>query len=623
KHTVFLFHDTTALKEAERNLKKRNRQLEFAQSVTNIGSWEWDLRSETLTWTDELYRIYGYDKGEVDIDIKWAIGRMHSEDQPRVEALLSHAIAHGEAFGYQCRLIRPNGEERIMDVRGHTRKNGEGKVVYLWGTAQDVTDIRRAHEERERALLFSERIIDQNLHGIAAVNQNAICIAWNPTMSKITDIARQDVLGQSLESIFNRYNAAEQYKYLLKALRYGETVETEFKVFDREDDSEKFIEARYAPLVNDHQDVIGGLIMWNDVTERQTAVRELQKSEENFRTIFNAAGMGIVQLAEDGKIMRANPSWYEVSGHRFPQLPENSFFDFLRPKIKFETDPQWQALLSGDQRLYSREMKLKKMDGTNWWVYITFTLLRPSGGGKRQMLALIKDIHQRKSVEAELKEIKRRLAKSREKARLHLAQDLHDGPIQELYATIYQLQALKRLDLTERQNVLVDRITDQFQQVNDTIRAICRDLRPPTLSSFGLESAIRAYAERFQALYPDITITLNLYPDQQSLPEYVRLTLYRICQEMLSNIAKHAQATRVLIRFEMNDHQLLLEIQDNGQGFEVPEKWIEPARDGHFGLVGAAERAEEVGGQFALLSSPGRGTIIRVNIPYPLEDKYE
>lgn len=103
--------------------------------------------------------------------------------------------------------------------------------------------------------------------------------------------------------------------------------------------------------------------------------------------------------------------------------------------------------------------------------------------------------------------------------------------------------------------------------------------------------------------------------DGQTLPERVRMALYRIYQIAITNVLRHAQATQVWIQFKLNREDVILEIKDNGRGFEVPERWIELARQGHLGLVGALERAEAIGGRLQVESEPGRGSLVRVTAP--------
>ena len=110
-------------------------------------------------------------------------------------------------------------------------------------------------------------------------------------------------------------------------------------------------------------------------------------------------------------------------------------------------------------------------------------------------------------------------------------------------------------------------------------------------------------------------ITFDEGQEGELLPEEMRLALYRIYQESLTNIAKHSLSTQVKVCFEKTMEEAVLEIQDNGAGFEVPQDWLALARQGHLGLVGIQERAEAIGGKAEILSSPGNGTRIKVTVP--------
>jgi signal transduction histidine kinase len=100
--------------------------------------------------------------------------------------------------------------------------------------------------------------------------------------------------------------------------------------------------------------------------------------------------------------------------------------------------------------------------------------------------------------------------------------------------------------------------------------------------------------------------------DGQSLPERQRLALFRIYQQALANVVRHSAATQVDVRFTHTPEETVLEVQDNGVGFQAPERWITLAREGHLGLVGASERAEAIGGKLEVITSPGEGALIRV-----------
>jgi signal transduction histidine kinase len=217
-------------------------------------------------------------------------------------------------------------------------------------------------------------------------------------------------------------------------------------------------------------------------------------------------------------------------------------------------------------------------------------------------------------------EIKNRLVESQERERLRLAQDLHDVPIQDLYGMIYRLDDLRDAAKDSEGEKILDECDHTLHRVVNSLRSICRELRPPSLSPFGLEVAIRDHVEKFRDQNPDIRIHLELMQDRQALSDGMRLSLFRIYQQAIHNVARHAQASEVHIRFQWDWETIILEVEDNGIGFEAPENWAELVREEHFGLLGIAERIESLRGKLEIVTAPGSGTLVRVVAPYSRND---
>jgi signal transduction histidine kinase len=162
---------------------------------------------------------------------------------------------------------------------------------------------------------------------------------------------------------------------------------------------------------------------------------------------------------------------------------------------------------------------------------------------------------------------------------------------------------------------VLENLGRDIQRVVQELRSTAQELRPPTIANFGLEKAIRSHVADFRLKNPEIRVRLALDSDGQSLPEDARLSLFRIYQQSLANVARHAAASEVSIRFSFDAEEARLTITDNGQGFDVPRNWVGLVRRGHFGLAGAAERAEALHGAFSVESQPGKGTTISAVIP--------
>lgn len=217
--------------------------------------------------------------------------------------------------------------------------------------------------------------------------------------------------------------------------------------------------------------------------------------------------------------------------------------------------------------------------------------------------------------ELDIYEIKHRLIESTERERLRLAQELHDIPIQDLYGLIYQLEDLKDILRDPEGEKLLQEYDGTLRRTVDNLRTICGELRPPSLSPFGLEVAIRDHVEKLRDQTPDLNVHLELRRDQQILSDSLRLCLFRTYQQAIHNVLRHAEATEVYIRFRWDEDTIILEVEDNGKGFELPRHWIDLVRQEHYGLAGLAERMESVRGKMEIVSAVGNGTLVRAIVP--------
>lgn len=148
--------DMTAERNAREALERRTRQLAEAQQIAHLGSWEWDVIADQLTWSDELYRIFGVEIGAA-MDLDAYAERLHPDDRERVLGRVREAIETGESYAFEHRLVRPDGEERAVQSRGEAIRDANGRVVRLVGTALDITEVKRS-EERGRKLV-GERLL--------------------------------------------------------------------------------------------------------------------------------------------------------------------------------------------------------------------------------------------------------------------------------------------------------------------------------------------------------------------------------------------------------------------------------------------------------------------------------
>ena len=354
-----------------------------------------------------------------------------------------------------------------------------------------------------------------------------------------------------------------------------------------------------------------------EITERLSAKQALEMSEARFRSIFESVTVGVKVLDLEGKILQTNYAFQSMVGYREEELVGNPFYKFLHPEDVRQATRLFQDAKVNGTSYFRFEHRTIHRDQSTVWVKTVFTVIKRGNEADKPafVVGIVENITEQKRLEMEMAELNSRLQNSMELERLRLAQELHDNPMQSLYSAIYRIEELRGTAEPKLKEALAD-VKQHIQNVLQDLRATAKELRPPTIFNFGLENAIRSHANDVLEKHPNLNLYLSLAHDRQILPEKVRLALFRIFQQSIANVIRHSKATEVHVRFSFDAEEAHLEITDNGKGFEVPSNWIDFVRQGHYGLAGAAERANTLGGVFKVQSKPGNSTTIQVTIPW-------
>jgi signal transduction histidine kinase len=205
-----------------------------------------------------------------------------------------------------------------------------------------------------------------------------------------------------------------------------------------------------------------------------------------------------------------------------------------------------------------------------------------------------------------------------EEERKRLARELHDDTVQTLIALGQQVEMAERMLPTDPKRAAerLHQVRTMLTEAVEGVRRFSRDLRPIYLEDLGFIPALEMLAR--EASQPEtLSVDLNTSGPVRRLPPDMELAAYRIVQEALNNILQHAQARQAWVEVRFEAAELVLDVRDNGQGFNAPNMLDALARQGHFGLMGIQERALLYGGELNLHSTPGKGTEVSVRLPYP------
>lgn len=342
------------------------------------------------------------------------------------------------------------------------------------------------------------------------------------------------------------------------------------------------------------------------VVERERSERALRKNAAQMRMVIANLPVLLWLVDREGRLVMLEGKAVENLDIQTDTLLGQNMFHVLEPDP--ESLNHLRRALGGEEV----HTEIKTSAGSTFELF--YTPSYDPNGQVEAAIGLALDVSQRKRIENELEEVKHSLLDNIDTDRARLAHQLHDGPLQDLYGAFYQIQEIKA-GLDGGQQETANRALQTIQAVNATLRVICGELHPDTLVHLGLPKAIRAHTDRILERQQQARIVLELDDGKDTLPHATRLGIYRIFQQLVSNAAQHADARNIWVRLHFPPGEVLLEVQDDGKGFEIPQRWVDLVRKGQLGLVSTVERVHGMDGSIEIHSRPDLGTTVKVKIP--------
>jgi signal transduction histidine kinase len=257
------------------------------------------------------------------------------------------------------------------------------------------------------------------------------------------------------------------------------------------------------------------------------------------------------------------------------------------------------------------EVQLRRADGTDVWLSLNVHSVLDDHGRIVAREGSVVDLTAAKLLELERTRLATEIVRALEAERAAIAEDVHDDPVQKMTAVGQRLEMLKAaLEGTEHEAALA-RLAEDVRTAIGRLRRLIFDLHPSTLERRGLAEALHELARTMAAEWA-FEIELRGALEREPPPE-VAIVLYRVTQEALANVARHARASRVTVAIENVDSSVRVAVQDDGVGFD-PAAAAEP-RPGHLGLAAMRERIRLLGGRWAIRSTPGGGTTVEFVVP--------
>lgn len=492
-----------------------------------------------------------------------------------------------------------------------------------------VTSLVLGHKRSVHQIAMTELERDETKEQFRAFAQatNDVVYRMSPDWTEMRYLQGQKFIADTIEpsrTWLDKYIHQDDQQLVMntiqQAIQSKNVFELEHRVI-RMDHSLGWAYSRAIPILDHRGDIIEWFGAARDVTPRKRAEAALRESEERFRKVFEDAAEGIAIADMAGNMVMCNAAYTGITGYSQEELVTQQFSLLIHPDDRTENLEMVRQLREEDRASFEVENRYLTKSGKSIWVRKHVSLLRNNEGIPMFLVKMATDITQRKLDEdalhrqqERLEDLAARLLTAQEDERRRIAGELHDDLTQRMATLTIDLQSLGR-STSESETALTPRLHragKTAEQITTDLQRLAHQLHSALLEHAGLDAAVHELVEEFETR---TGVKVNVVV--RSLPAILTLDratcLYRVLQECLQNVRKHAKASEVHVRLLGMSSGVELYVQDDGCGFDATQERTE-GRKG-LGLISLRERLLLLNGTFHINAKPGHGTEVHVWIP--------
>ncbi len=536
--------DITQRKLSESLLKESAKRLQEAQAIALLGNWTWDIQNDKLTWSEQVYRIFGKNPRHFTPTLDKFLKLVVEKDRPLVRKAIEQSLQQYKPHSVEYQAIKGNGKLIYLSAKFRVEQDNNGQPLKMFGTLQDITTRKKLE------LQLKEKLEFENL--IARISNTFINLPAN----KIKDGIQRAI------ARLGKYAQADRC-YIFEFKDNGRIIDNTFE----------WVAPGVEPAIDMN--------------------RNLQASD--FTWLLEQ-----LQLMKPVQIRSVADMPDELSGFR-DFLMNQDIRSIIEIPLIF--NKQLIGFLGFDA----------VQEEKTWPRHIARLMIMAGQSIVNAMMRAKAELSLQESNQ-KLKELSRRLESIREEEKKAIALTIHDELGQLLTAVKLDLFWLQnQLEKNNISETLRHKLNEALEITNQSllsVRRISHELRPTILDNFGLESSLEWLINNYRSR-TNIEIIFNSNIKNQDINPEAANTIYRIIQEAMNNIVKHAEATHAEINLYESGKNLKLEINDNGKGITTEQ--IE--RTAGLGIFGMQERLRAWDGSFQINGVNNKGTYIDITIP--------
>lgn len=604
--------DITEHNRALEALRQTEQEWADAQELANLGSWSWDIKTGLMTWSDEFYRILGLHPQEIQASFAAGVARVHPGDREQVLEAVERCLRTKERYNLSNRIVRPDGKIRTLQVVASVVVDEEGDAARMFGLCHDITELEVTKEAHRTAELRYKQIFENVGEGIFQSTPQGVYLMANPALARMLGFSSSNELVRSCKDISREIYVdpamREEFKRLIE--KDGVVHDFEHETF-RKDGHRVWMSVNARAVRDEAGETLYYEGTAQDITERKLAEEALRQGEERYRELFENSKDALYVHDRSGRYTSVNRAAEKLSGYTREELIGKHFSEFLKPEYEAQVYNQLCKKLE-DAGETTYEVEIVTKDGRHVPVEVSSRLICANGAAVG-VQGCVRDVSERRKVQAAARLYSRKLTEAQEAERRRMSVELHDQLGQILTAVKMKLHALKQKSTAPEILASIEDNMLVLDEAVDQVRDLSIDLRPLLLDDFGLVVAVRWYLDRraknggLEAEF----VSHSLSDDDRFACE-LETACFRIVQEAVTNVVRHANARKVSVVLEKSGSDLILWISDDGTGFDLKVLRSSAAT---LGLRGMEERAQALGGSITIDSEPQVGTEICVRFP--------
>lgn len=618
KQTIAHIRDISERKRMEQNLKESEYQLKEAQKIARLGDYSFNFKTGSWYCSEVIQEISGLYSHEADNLENWKTLIAPEFSELFLDKTLE-TIRHFRETNktrHDFRIIRPHdGQTRWVSINGEIEYDEAGIPEKLIGTVQDITDRKNSEEMLEQSEEKYRQIVETAEEGIWLLDKNNKTIFSNKKLCEMLGYSQVEMLNKtSLD--FTDEKGKYRYELALYNIKAGCKEKFEMTL-QKKCGAWMWARLSICSLLEKDGSYKGALAMVTDITENHISGELLGKSEEKYRNLFKNIPMPIfIWRLDNYKIIEVNKAAIREYGYTKNEFLQKHITDIWTEQEQQKAIEFSEEITHTDDTRISRIWKHRNR--FNREILMNLSCLQITYHDHPCVLAMAENVTEKIHVANQLQEsydkirlLNNHLQSIREEERIHIAREIHDELGQQLTVLKIDLAYLGKTKMTEshHQSAHIEQMIGKVDTAIETVRKIATELRPGILDDLGLCSALEWQTEEFSRKTGIRCKFSHNLPMEDTFSTQVNTTFFRIFQEAMTNVARHAKATTVNIQLNRKDNTLMLAIQDNGVG--MPEN----QKKHSLGILGMKERAAMLDGEFNICSIPKQGTNLTVKIP--------